>query len=223
MTGAVVESCPIGVFARAPEPGQAKTRLIPRLGAEEAARLHSRLVRHTVVTAQASNAGPVELWCAPSPLHPFFQELAAEHGLKLRTQCDGDLGERMAEAFRVMLRDAAGAILIGTDCPARTAQDLTEAREALVRGCDAVLGPTRDGGYHLVALRRHQPRLFAGVSWSTDRVLDETRSRLSASGWRWHELPERWDVDRPDDLDRLLADPALAPLALGPPRSAISS
>jgi glycosyltransferase A (GT-A) superfamily protein (DUF2064 family) len=61
------------------------------------------------------------------------------------------------------------------------------------------------------------------VSWSTDRVLDQTRSRLSTGGWRWHELPERWDVDRPDDLDRLLADPALAPLAVGPPPSAISS
>jgi rSAM/selenodomain-associated transferase 1 len=223
MTSAVLESCVIGVFARAPEPGQTKTRLIPRLGTDGAAQLHSRLVCHTVEVALASDAGPVELWCVPSPSHPFFQKLAAELGLKLQTQCDGDLGERMGDALRGMLRDSARAILIGADCPGRTAEDLTEARDALVRGCDAVLGPVEDGGYHLIALRRHEPRVFAGVSWGTDRVLAQTRMRLSALGWRWHELPERWDVDRPDDLERLLADPALAPLAVGPPNSAAFS
>jgi len=223
MTGAVVDSCVIGVFARAPAPGQAKTRLVPHLGADAAARLHGRLVRHAIMTARASGRGPIELWCTPSESHPFFQTLAAEFGLRLRTQCDGDLGERMADAFRLMLGHAPAAILIGTDCPVRTAQDLTEAREALAHGCDAVLGPTEDGGYHLVALRRHEPRLFAGVSWSTDRVLDQTRSRLSALGWRWHELPERWDVDRPEDLDRLLADPALAPLVADPRPGAVAA
>jgi uncharacterized protein len=222
MTDAVLESV-IGIFARAPEPGQTKTRLIPRLGADAAARLHSRLVRHTVETALVSDAGAVELWCAPSQSHPFFQKLATERSLRLRTQGDGDLGERMADAFRVMLGDASGAILVGTDCPARTAQDLTEARQALARGCDAVLGPVEDGGYHLIALRRYEPRLFAGVSWGTNRVLAQTRLRLSALGWRWHELTQRWDVDRPGDLERLLADPALAPLAAGPARGAITA
>ncbi len=215
MTDAVLESCLIGVFARAPEPRQAKTRLIPRLGAEAAAQLYSRLVRHAVETALAAGVGPTELWCAPSASHSFFRKLAAERSLKLWTQSEGDLGERMAEAFRLMLGDAAGAILIGSDCPARTARDLIEAREALARGCDAVVGPVEDGGYHLIALRRLEPRLFAGVSWGTDRVLAQTRSRLTALGWRWHELPERWDIDRPEDLARLLADPALAALADG--------
>lgn len=212
MTAAVLEPCVIAVFAKAPDPGRAKTRLIARLGADGAARLHSRLVDHTVQTALASGAGSVELWCAPSALHPFFQTFSSEAAVKLQNQFDGDLGQRMADAFRLMLGRAGSAILIGTDCPSRTAQDLTEAREGLARGCDAVLGPVEDGGYHLVALRRHEPRLFAGMSWGTERVLMETRSRLSALGWRWDELPTRWDIDRPDDFDRLLADPALASL-----------
>jgi hypothetical protein len=215
MIGAGLESCLIGVFARAPEPGQAKTRLIPRLGAEAAAQLHSRLVHHAVQTALASGVGPVELWCAPSVSQAFFQRLATEHSLNLRPQTDGDLGERMANAFHRMLGDAPGAILIGSDCPTRTAQDLIEAREALARGCDAVLGPVEDGGYHLIALRRRVPRLFEEVSWGTDRVLAQTRSRLTALGWRWHELAKRWDVDWPEDFARLLADPALARLADG--------
>jgi rSAM/selenodomain-associated transferase 1 len=215
MTIAVRDSGVIAVFARAPEPGRTKTRLIPRLNAGAAARLHSRLVCHTVETALASDVGPVELWCTPSASHPFFQALAAEHRLKLYVQREGDLGERMAAAFRFMLGRASNGVLIGTDCPARSAWDLTEAREALARGCDAVLGPVEDGGYHLIALRRYEPHLFAGVSWGTDQVLAQTRSRLSALGWHWHELPERWDVDRPDDFERLLAHPALAPLADG--------
>jgi rSAM/selenodomain-associated transferase 1 len=213
MTAAVLESCVIAVFAKAPEPGQAKTRLIPRLGADGAARLHSRLVHHMVQTALASDVGPTELWCAPSASHPFFQTLASGPTLKLQNQIGGDLGQRMADAFRLMLGRAGSAILTGTDCPACSARDLTEAREALACGCDAVLGPVEDGGYHLLALRSPEPRLFAGVSWGTDRVLVQTRLRLSALGWRWHELPTRWDIDRPDDFDRLLADPALAPLA----------
>ena len=213
--GADLESCLIGVFARAPEPGRAKTRLIPRLGAEAAAQLHSRLVRHAVETALAAEVGPLELWCAPSVSHPFFRRLAAERGLNLRIQGEGDLGERMADAFRRMIGDAPGAILIGSDCPARTAQDLIETREALARGCDAVLGPVEDGGFHLIALRRLEPRLFTGVSWGTDRVLAQTRSRLTALGSHWHELPTRWDVDRPEDFARLLADPALALLTDG--------
>ena len=213
MTAAVFESCLIAVFTKAPEPGQAKTRLISRLGADGAARLHSRLIRHTVQTALASGVGPMELWCAPSASHLFFQALASGPAFKLQNQIDGDLGQRMADAFRSMLGRADSAILIGTDCPGRTAGDLTEARDALACGCDAVLGPVEDGGYHLFALRRPEPRLFAGVSWGTDQALAQTRLRLSALGWRWHELPTRWDIDRPDDYDRLLADPALAPLA----------
>ena len=102
MTGAVLESV-IGVFARAPDPGQTKTRLIPRLGADAAAPAALPARPPSVETALASDAGPVELWCAPSQSHPFFQELATEHRLRLRTQGDGDLGERMADAFRAML------------------------------------------------------------------------------------------------------------------------
>ncbi len=137
MTDAILESV-IGVFARAPEPGQTKTRLIPRLGADAAARLHSRLVRHTVETALASDAGPVELWCAPSQSHPFFQKLATEHSLRLQTQGDGDLGERMADAFRVMLGDATGAILVGSRLPgphcAGSDGSETSARARMRRG-----------------------------------------------------------------------------------------
>lgn len=212
---ASAEDCVVAIFAKAPEPGQAKTRLIPRLGADDAARLHARLVRHAIETALASGIGPVELWCAPTASHPLFQEVAVAHDLQLRLQCDGDLGERMAEAFHALLGQRSRAILVGTDCPVRTAEDCRQARDALDQGMDAVLGPAEDGGYHLIGLRRSEPRVFEGISWSTDRVLTQTRMRLSSLGLRWHELPQRWDLDRPEDYERLLADAELAPLAAG--------
>jgi rSAM/selenodomain-associated transferase 1 len=209
------EACAVAVFAKAPEPGQVKTRLIARLGAGGAVRLHARLVRHAIETALASGVGPVELWCAPTPSHPFFQELAVAHRLQLRHQCDGDLGARMAEAFRRLLDQCSRAILIGTDCPARSAEDCRQARDALDQGMDAVLGPVEDGGYHLIGLRRSEPSVFEGIAWGTDRVLTQTRMRLSALGLRWHELPQRWDLDRPEDYQRLLADAHLSWLAAG--------
>ncbi len=213
MRPAAVESCAIAVFAKLPEPGQVKTRLIPRLGADGAARLHTSLLRHAVRIALASGVGPVRLWCAPSVSHPLFQALASQAGLGLETQSDGDLGQRMLGALSAMLGRAGSAIVVGADCPARTAADFAEARDALACGYDAVLGPVEDGGYHLLAVRRAAPLLFDGIGWGSDRVLEQTRERLSSLGWRWHELRERWDVDRPEDLDRLLADPALASLA----------
>jgi glycosyltransferase A (GT-A) superfamily protein (DUF2064 family) len=71
---------------------------------------------------------------------------------------------------------------------------------------DAVIGPAEDGGYVLIGLRRYAPELFKGVSWGTDLVLKETRERLRVLGWQWHELKERWDVDRPEDMKRLKSE-----------------
>ncbi len=97
----------------------------------------------------------------------------------------------------------------------RTAEDFKRARDALDEGHDAVLGPAEDGGYHLIGLRRSEPRLFEGIAWSTDRVLTQTRMRLSALALSWDELPVRWDLDRPEDYERLLADAELGALAAG--------
>ena len=185
------------VFARAPVAGAAKTRLIPALGAEGAAQLSARLLRRTLDTAVGL---PLELWCTPSTCDPVFAQCARDFGLVLRTQHGGDLGERMANAFTATLSDAPWAVLIGSDCPELTTADLRQAQAALRDGVDGVVGPAFDAGYYLIGLRRPIAALFEGVDWGTDRVLEQTRSRLRRSGCRWHELPVRRDLDRPQDL-----------------------
>jgi glycosyltransferase A (GT-A) superfamily protein (DUF2064 family) len=105
-----------------------------------------------------------------------------------------------------MLEKADSALLVGTDCPSLTCADLKDAKRVLHQGLHAVISPTEDGGYVLLGLRQYEPKLFEGVSWGTESVLEETRKRLCRLGWHWHELSERWDVDRPEDVERLISE-----------------
>jgi rSAM/selenodomain-associated transferase 1 len=198
--------CHLIVFAKAPVPGEVKTRLAVSRGALAATRLYEAMVLHTLSTATNSGVGLLELWVTSPKDHPFFNRCAKEFHLTLHLQVTGDIGRRMAHAFQETLKGTPFALLLGTDCPSLTQEDLNEAAAALRQGCDAVLGPTEDGGYCLVGLRRYAPRLFDNISWGTNSVLEQTRAHLRLLGWNWHELPERWDVDRPEDVDRLKSE-----------------
>lgn len=196
----------IAVFARAPEPGVAKTRLIPALGARGAARLQRELTRRAVFTAQQAALGSVTLWCAPDARHRFFRALSRHAGVECLGQPAGDLGERMLHAFRSQC-ERGPLLLIGTDCPALQPEDLRCAAQTLRDGDDAVFFPAEDGGYVLIGLRHPLPGLFDGIAWGTGVVMEETRERLRAAGATWREPKTLWDVDRPADLRRLAARP----------------
>ena len=195
----------IMVFAKAPETGQVKTRLIPVLGAQGAANLHEKLVRHTLATVTRANLCPVQLWCAPCPSwpHAFFARCQSDFPVSLHEQCGNDLGERMHHALTTALQKYAYVVLIGTDCPTLTTHYLHQALDALQQGAHAVLGPAADGGYVLIGARQSPASLFSGIPWGTASVLNETRTRLRNLEWQWQELTELWDVDRPEDLPRL--------------------
>ena len=191
------------VFAKAPLPGAVKTRLVPVLGAAGAAAVQADLIERTLETACDAALGPVELHGAPAS-DDFLTRCAKRFGANLLQQADGDLGDRMHAALECALRTSGGALLIGCDCPAMTAEYLREAAAALRDGDDAVLGPVEDGGYALVGLARPERSLFTDMPWSTDAVMAATRSRLNALRWRWRELDTLWDVDRPADYERFL-------------------
>jgi len=205
----------VAVMAKAPLAGLAKTRLIPALGAHGAARAQRRFALAAADTAwQAAQrmGGPMlarmHLWAAPSASQRFFRawRRASPAAAKWHwhDQVQGDLGTRMAAVFAQHLAAEPGLplLLMGTDCPPLSPGHLLEAARALADH-DAVLIPAEDGGYALIGLRRPCAALFEGVDWSTERVLAQTRERLRAAGLRWHELPALWDVDTPDDWQRL--------------------
>jgi hypothetical protein len=188
----------IAVFAKAPVAGAVKTRLVPLLGVEGAARLHASLARHTLAVAREATPGRLELWCAPDVAHPFFGECGFRYRCELLSQQGADLGERMANAFAA----TTPLVLIGTDCPALRASHLAAAWKAL-RTHDAVIAPAEDGGYVLIGLARPQPALFSGMPWGDASVMALTRNRIAKAGLRCMELETLWDVDRPDDYRRL--------------------
>jgi rSAM/selenodomain-associated transferase 1 len=192
----------VAVFAKAPVPGQVKTRLAAELGDEGAAALHATLVRQSLATAMLAGIGRIELWCAPDAADPFFAQCARETGARLRVQQGRDLGERMSRAFDDAFDAGRHLVLIGSDCPALTPECLQDAAVALASH-DAVIVPAEDGGYVLVGLSRTVRGLFDGISWSTGEVMASTRESLAAAGARWKELPPLWDVDRPEDYARL--------------------
>lgn len=197
------DSSPFGtliVFAREPIPGAVKTRLIPALGPDGAARLYERLLGIALRAASATPCARRQLWCAGGPAEGGqCARLAAEHGLAWYPQPEGDLGTRMETALTQALGETDRAVLIGSDCPDYDPAYLSAAFAAL-DSRDAVLGPAADGGYVLIGLRRPAPELFASVPWSTSDVLAATRAALRRNGLSWLELPTLRDLDRPEDL-----------------------
>lgn len=201
-------SIAIAVFARAPVPGAAKTRLIPRLGAQGAARLQAQLIDLAVTRALA--VAPLEtcLWLDGEPA-----STASPGGVPVYTQRGEDLGARMAHAFESLLPKQETVLLIGTDCPAQSVGDLQHAADAL-KTHDVVLQPAEDGGYVLIGLSqrvlRYTParwrELFADVAWGTGSVLEQTQARLGIVGLHHAVLDSRPDLDLPQDYDRAVRE-----------------
>ncbi|MCC6532938.1 MAG: TIGR04282 family arsenosugar biosynthesis glycosyltransferase [Burkholderiales bacterium] len=190
------------VFARAPEPGRAKTRLIPLIGAEAAARLQARMTASVLAAAQASGAGEVQLWCTPSREHEAFQCHRNDASLSLHSQRGDSLGERLRQAHDVAFRDHQRVVMIGTDCPALGGRELRAAGESLLHH-DAHIVPAEDGGYVLLGLSRPCPALFEGIDWGTASVLAQTLERIRGLALSCRVSEPLWDVDRPEDYRRL--------------------
>jgi uncharacterized protein len=197
------------IFARYPVPGEAKTRLIPSLGPEGAARLHRRMTEKAVAMARAAlvPAGKpdaeIMICCAGAPIRAFRAWLGQD--LHYAKQPSGDIGVRMGRAFRSTLKHSAAAFAIGTDVPDITPAILAQAFEIL-RSHDVVLGPAGDGGYYLIGMKRYHPELFSGIEWGTERVWNQTLQIISKLGLKVAKLPMLSDVDRPEDLPAVRKD-----------------
>lgn len=192
----------IVIFAKAPLPGFAKTRLIPALGEQGAADLARRMLLNTLSEALAAKVGPVELCVTPSAADAVWQTLSLSDAVQWSDQEEGDLGARLARATQRVLETDEPVLLVGTDCPELSATRLQQAARSL-QHADATLFPTADGGYALLGLKRFHPFLFEDMPWSTDRVAFETLCRLGQLGWTVQNHPMLHDIDEPTDLQWL--------------------
>ena len=189
------------VFTRLPQPGKAKTRLIPLLGAEGAADLQRRMTLQTVGRAWATCASLPETRLIIAHEGGTTREMRGWLGpLCFHKQPQGDLGARLIHAMRMAHSQGAQKIvIIGTDCPDLTEEHLSAAF-AMLDESEVVLGPAHDGGYYLIGMREPQPCLFEAIPWSTSEVLDVTQQRARTSGLSLSTLPPLADVDEPADV-----------------------
>ncbi len=189
------------VFSRFPIAGQAKTRLIPALGPEGAARLQAALTQHTLKIAETFCAAyPCELEVcfaggnADSMRHVFGATF------RYSEQRGNNLGERLEYAVSAAFVDGAKrVVVIGTDCPQIDTSILSQAFQSLLT-LEIVLGPAIDGGYYLIGLRRSRPELFQAIDWGTNRVLRQTLEIARYNRCEVHQLTPLADVDHPEDL-----------------------
>ena len=198
------------IFAKAPVPAEVKTRMCPPLTPDEAASLHGSLVMDTVERTRSLRGFDRFLACLPGKDHPFFQTLAARHRLHLHDQAGANLGQRMNHALTTVLnRGYSSAVLVGTDVPDLSAQTYTHAQKAL-QSHDVVFGPTKDGGYYLVGIKKPAPELFATIPWSTDHVLTQSRTQAQRLGLTVALLDMKRDIDTMDDLHACVRETAEA-------------
>lgn len=202
------EGVPTALFARAPRAGWAKTRLAPALGVDGAARLYGAFLRDTLERVGLAKELAPSLWAASARDVEPLRRVAPTLGVCV--QPEGDLGLRMRAALQAA-SETGLALVLGTDAPTLPIRVIREAVSALERA-DVVLGPSADGGYHLLGVRE-RPFDLRGVRWSSPHALTDTWERARAEG-RTVALASPWyDVDTPDDLRLLRVHLRLRPHA----------
>jgi rSAM/selenodomain-associated transferase 1 len=202
------------IFAKAPIPGEVKTRLCPPLTPDEAATLHGSFVLDMLErskTAVVKLKLPLDryLACMPSSTLVFFKIMEERQGVKLVDQVGDDLGTRMQHTFKTMfMKRYPRVFIVGTDVPSLPLDYYVQAL-ALLEKNDLVLGPALDGGYYLIGLKQMVPDLFVGIPWSTARVLEITQGKATTLGLKTALLPPWRDVDTIEDLQALIETSAL--------------
>jgi uncharacterized protein len=192
------------LLLKAPRPGFVKTRLAASLGAGRATALYRALVERQIRAVPADWTlhvayAPAE---AGEEMAAWLNSVAGRP-IGWSPQPPGDLGARLVAAVRAAFAGGAQrVVLLGGDCPTLTVTHLREAGHALATH-DVTIAPARDGGYVLLGLAREAPGLFAGISWSTATVLEETVARAQALGLTVRLLPEHEDLDDQESYHRL--------------------
>jgi rSAM/selenodomain-associated transferase 1 len=207
----------LGLMTKYWEAGEVKTRLGASIGRVRAAQIHRLFVIHLCKSLRRFAGRRVVCLAPTARINSLRDELRAhdvDRAWNIVPQADGDLGDRMMDWFESTFADplhpTRGAILIGSDCPLISPSTLEESERAL-KSHDAVVGPAVDGGYYLIGLSATVSRcawrsVFDRIPWSSDRVMETTRTRLAAADLSWHELPLREDIDTIVELNRLRSE-----------------
>lgn len=191
------------IFVKAPRAGFVKSRIAATLGTEKAREIYVEIMG--VLIANLRGIPRVQLRFTPDDARGEVADWL-QPGWSASAQGEGDLGQRLQNAFASLM---GPAVVIGSDCPQVTQQDIKDAWEGLVDH-DVVLGPAEDGGYWLVGLRAPAPHLFENIAWSSERVLEQTLEKTA--GLKVKMLRKLPDIDTAKDWERFLARNAHSPI-----------
>jgi uncharacterized protein len=199
------------IFAREPEDGKVKTRLLTHFDAAAVTGLYKAFIQDVVHTARQVRCDEKFLYYTGSDQPWFLQQF--QDDFCLRPQSGADLGERMAHAVCACQSDGfVYSVIIGTDCPSLTFGQIQQAFEELEE-CDLVLGPSPDGGYYLIGQNMLYPRLYSNIEWGTDNVFNQTLKRAKELQLNVTHLSPQQDVDVYENLKDFVSDSAAAKTA----------
>ena len=194
------------ILTKAPQPGQSKTRLVPRLSYAEAADLARALLLDQLQNLATFGGARLFIAFTPENAAGFFEGFIAR-GFTCFAQRGQSLGERMSHAFEHLFASGfENIILIGSDLPTLPVRFFQQAYAWLEKSADVVLGPSADGGYYLVGMNRMITAIFDEISWSSADVLSQTIHKLHELSLKHELLSEWYDIDTEKDLERLQSE-----------------
>jgi len=181
------------IMIKNPVLGKAKTRIAATVGDEEALRIYKLLLTHT---REVTSAVDIDKYL-------FYSDCIEEDEwldriFHKRVQSDGDLGERLRNAFSELTKQYTKMIVIGSDCAEISTKHIIEASDSLNHH-DIVIGPVHDGGYYLLGMKGYHPEVITDIEWSTDVVSQQTISRAKAKGLSVAKIEMLHDIDYHED------------------------
>ena len=194
-----MEQAVICIFAKPPQAGRVKTRLIPELGEDRAAGLAEAFLRDTVAMVRQCTWAS----CRIAATEIFERDYFRPEELWL--QGEGDLGMRLERIFRRGLQQSNAVFALGADSPGLRPEFLARAHDELL-AADAVLGATRDGGFYLLGMKECPEGILDQIQWSHPQTYTETVSRLRKRGWKTASIDGWFDIDTPENLHEILPE-----------------
>jgi rSAM/selenodomain-associated transferase 1 len=195
----------IVIMAREPVPGNVKTRLVPPLNPNIAAKLYNAFLLDKIEQVRRIQEVDHFIAFTPSKSKSFFKKMSYP-GFSLIPQNGSDLGERLDNVSAYLFKDGYKKVVItDSDSPNLPIKFIIESLDIL-DDSDIVLGPTVDGGYYLIGLKDRIPAIFQDIPWSTSKVAAITIEKATRQGKKISKLKEWYDVDTIEDINRLKDD-----------------
>jgi rSAM/selenodomain-associated transferase 1 len=206
--------CALAVMTKAPRAGMVKTRLVPPLTKDEAAKLNRSFLRDIAdgISSAIGETATERAALGVGVYTPLGTEADYENILPkeffLIPQRGHHFGDRLIFAAEDLFKVGfASVCLINSDSPTVPPESFSQAVKLLrLPGDRTVLGPSDDGGYYLIGLKKLHREIFERIDWSTERVLDQTLQRAAEIDVEVKLLPGGYDVDDHATLRRLCGD-----------------